>query len=260
MTAVAPMAFAYEGAPIRIVMREDDPYWVASDLAAVLGYRSAGDMTRMLDDDQKGTHLVRTPGGDQNMTIVSEGGMYRCIFGSKRPEAKAFRRWVENVLLPTLRRTGRFVMDGVADIEPSRTPEMPDEYEAIRTKLALAKEARLVFGMRAAREAWRTLGLLPAVTDRIAEPEQFGFAPAAMTELTRHVLDWMEARCSAAPGHREMSQRLYDDYLRWSKDHGLTSAETLGFIAFGKALTACAIGVTKGVDGRRARIGLKLAA
>lgn len=258
MTAVAPMAFAYEGAPIRIVMRDDDPFWVASDLAAVLGYRDAGNMVRMLDDDQKGTHLVSTPSADQNMTIVSEGGMYRCIFGSKRPEAKAFRRWVENILLPTLRRTGRFVMEGMGDIAASRDPEMPDEYEAIRTKLALVKEARIVFGLKVARDAWRSLQLLPAVTDRVQEPEEVGFAASVLTDLNRHVLEWMEARCTAIPGHREPTQRLYQDYMDWTKAMDRSADEILSLVGFGRVLTACAIGRMH--SSRAYRVGLKLAA
>jgi prophage antirepressor-like protein len=258
MSTVAPMAFAYEGAPIRIVMREDDPFWVASDLAAVLGYRDAGNMVRMLDDDQKGTHIVSTPGADQNMTVVSEGGMYRCIFGSKRPEAKAFRRWVENVLLPTLRRTGRFVMDGMADVQRSRDPELPDEYEAIRTKLALVKEARIVFGLKVARDAWRSLQLLPAVTDRVEELDEIGFAPSVLNDLSRSVLNWLEARCTAVPGHREPIQRLYNDYVDWSKAAGGLPDEILSLVGFGRALTSCAIGRMR--SNRTYRIGLKLAA
>lgn len=261
MTPVAMQSFGFGEQLVRAIDRSGVAWFVGNDVCAaleLLNPRQA--MAKLEEDERDDVQIVDAIGREQRTTIISESGVYALVFTSRKPAAKQFRRWVTGEVLPALRSRGEYRMPVANDdIEPSRTPEMPDEYEAIRTKLALAKEARVVFGMKAAREAWRTLGLLPALTDRIDEPEKFGLAPAAMSELNRHVLDWMEARCSAAPGHREMSQRLYDDYLGWSKDHGLAPAETLGFIAFGKALTACAIGVTKGVDGRRARIGLKLA-
>lgn len=265
MSAVAMRSFGFGDQLVRAIDRAGIAWFVANDVCTAIGVANARDAVARLDDDERDdVGLTDAIGREQKTTIISEGAVYtlalRCRDAMKpgTPPYK-FRKWVTAVVLPALRSRGEYRMSVANDdIEPSRTPEMPDEYEAIRTKLALAKEARVVFGMKAAREAWRTLGLLPALTDRMAEPDAIGFAPAVLGELNRHVLDWMEARCRAAPGHREMSQRLYDDYLNWSKDQGLAPAEVLTMIAFGKALTACAIGVTKGVDGRRARIGLKL--
>lgn len=104
---------------VRIVMRGDDPWFVAKDVAESLGYRMASDMARHLDEDEKGTQLVRTPGGDQEMTAISEAGLYSAVLRSERPEAKAFRRWITHEVLPAIRRTGGYI-----HAAPDESPEV----------------------------------------------------------------------------------------------------------------------------------------
>jgi prophage antirepressor-like protein len=67
---------------------------VAADVAKVLEYGQTNDLTRVLDEDEKGTHSMRTPGGLQEASIISESGLYHAIFKSRKPEAQAFRKWV----------------------------------------------------------------------------------------------------------------------------------------------------------------------
>ena len=93
-----------------------EPWFVASDIAKALGYRDAEKMTRRLDDDEKGTRSVGTPGGEQQMTVITEAGMYSAILGSKVEGAKRFKRWVTHEVLPALRRDGAYVAsDGDED-------------------------------------------------------------------------------------------------------------------------------------------------
>ena len=95
---------------IRAMRGEDgEPWFVASDIAKALGYRDAEKMTRRLDDDEKGTRSVGTPGGEQQMTVITEAGMYSAILGSKVDGAKRFKRWVTHEVLPALRRDGAYV-------------------------------------------------------------------------------------------------------------------------------------------------------
>lgn len=68
----------------------------------------------MLDQDEKGTHLMRTPGGPQELLICSEPGLYKLIARSRRPEAREFDRFVRHEILPTIRRTGRYEVDATA--------------------------------------------------------------------------------------------------------------------------------------------------
>ncbi len=100
--------FSFEGAEVRVLTIDGEPWWVAADVTKVLGYRMASDATRWLDDDEKGTHSVRTPGGVQNVGVVNEPGLYALILRSKSSEAKPFKRWVTRDVLPTIRKTGRY--------------------------------------------------------------------------------------------------------------------------------------------------------
>lgn len=110
--------FEFEGNKIRTLADGDTVIFVASDIAKILGYRDAANLTRNLDDDEKGTHEVSTPSGMQNMTILTESGLYRAILNReaayvKDAEAQAFvkrfQRWVTHEVLPSIRRHGGYM-------------------------------------------------------------------------------------------------------------------------------------------------------
>lgn len=112
--------FQYEGQQVRTVVIDGEPWFVAADVAAILGYAVAKDMTRTLDDDEKGGRLVPTPGGEQMMTVVSEAGLFKALIqrqtgrmadDRKRAQVKSFQRWVTHDVLPTIRKTGRYGSD-----------------------------------------------------------------------------------------------------------------------------------------------------
>lgn len=93
---------------VRTIEINDEPWFVASDIAKILEYRDAFNMVRILDDDEKDAHLVSTLGGNQKVSIISESGLYHAILGSKKPAAKDFRKWVTSEILPSIRKTGSF--------------------------------------------------------------------------------------------------------------------------------------------------------
>ena len=100
--------FVFNAMPVRVVQADGEPWFAAADVAAVLGYRDAYDMARNLDDDEKGTQIVRTPGGEQEMTVINESGLYSSILRSRKPEAKPFKKWVTAEVLPSIRKTGAY--------------------------------------------------------------------------------------------------------------------------------------------------------
>jgi prophage antirepressor-like protein len=129
MSSIIP--FSFESTEIRAIANDQgEPWFVASDVAEVLGYREAYHMVRLLDDDEKGPHIVGTPGGDQEMTIISESGLYACILKSRRPEAKAFRKWVTSEVLPTLRKTGRYAVPVETAITPAQQRQLQNAIAA----------------------------------------------------------------------------------------------------------------------------------
>lgn len=116
--------FEFEGNKVRALADGDEVMFVASDIAKILGYRDAANLARNLDDDERGIHEVSTPSGMQNMTVLTESGLYRSILNReiayvKEPEAQAFvkrfQRWVTHEVLPQIRKTGGYIPAGDAD-------------------------------------------------------------------------------------------------------------------------------------------------
>ena len=100
--------FNFQSQEIRTFTRDGEPWFVAADVAQALDYRDAHNLTRILEAYEKDTHIVSTPGNNQEMTIINESGLYSAILKSRKPEAKAFKRWVTCEVLPTIRKTGGY--------------------------------------------------------------------------------------------------------------------------------------------------------
>lgn len=100
------MPFTYEGATVRTVMIDGEPWFVLADLCTVLDIAAVGRAAARLDEGVRRTHTLQTPGGAQPMTVVSESGMYEVVIRSDKPKAIPFRRWVTGEVLPTIRKTG----------------------------------------------------------------------------------------------------------------------------------------------------------
>ncbi|MGM0535510.1 MAG: BRO-N domain-containing protein [Pseudomonadota bacterium] len=107
--------FNFDDSLIRSTLIDEQPWFVASDIAKILDYREAYVMTRILDDDEKGPHIVRTLGGEQEMTVINQSGLFHAILKSRKPEARRFRKWVTGELLPTLYREGGYSLAGQAE-------------------------------------------------------------------------------------------------------------------------------------------------
>ncbi len=96
---------------VRTITINNEPWFVASDIAKTLGYRMASDLTRRIDEEDKGTHLVSTPSGEQKMSVINESGLYEAILNSKIQSAKKFKHWVTSEVLPSIRKYGMYAVD-----------------------------------------------------------------------------------------------------------------------------------------------------
>lgn len=105
-----PIEFSFDGAAVRVVLVSGEPWWVAGDVAQALAYGEAKDLTRNLDEDEKGRQIVPTLGGDQEMLVINESGLYSAILRSRKQSAKRFKKWVTAEVLPSIRRHGAYVM------------------------------------------------------------------------------------------------------------------------------------------------------
>ena len=102
--------FNFSGQDVRIITINDEPWFVGKDVADILGYsNSRKALSDHVDDEDKGVTKSDTLGGNQNITIINESGLYSLILKSKKPEAKQFKRWVTSEVLPTIRKHGAYM-------------------------------------------------------------------------------------------------------------------------------------------------------
>jgi prophage antirepressor-like protein len=108
MNQLTKFVFPLTGQETRIVDHNGDPWFVRNDVCSILGLSNPSQASARLDDDEKGVISNETPGGVQEIAIINEAGLYNLILSSKKPEAKAFRRWVTHEVLPQIRKTGAY--------------------------------------------------------------------------------------------------------------------------------------------------------
>lgn len=108
MNTAQVIPFKFDAREVRTMLIDDQPWFVAGDVALALMYAEAKDMTRNLDDDEKGRQIVPTLGGEQEMLVINESGLYSAILRSRKAEAKRFKKWITAEVLPAIRRTGQY--------------------------------------------------------------------------------------------------------------------------------------------------------
>jgi prophage antirepressor-like protein len=109
-------SFEFQHCRVRVALIAGSEYFIAKDLAPILGYAHAREAVRSRVD-KRDRITVRNPDangarGNPVLLAVNESGLYALIFGSKKPAAVQFTRWVTSEVLPTLRRTGRYETSG----------------------------------------------------------------------------------------------------------------------------------------------------
>lgn len=104
--------FLYGEAPVRIIMRDNEPWFVAADVCRALDLSNTTVTLGRLDDDEKA--LISIEGitnGNNKTNIVNEPGLYGMVLSSRKPEAKEFKRWITHDVIPSIRNTGGYVSD-----------------------------------------------------------------------------------------------------------------------------------------------------
>jgi len=228
---------AFEDGLCRVVMREDEPWFVAKDVCRVLEIVNHRDAVGVLDDDEKGVASTNTltedgvgltdaMGRSQDMLIVSESGLYTLIVRSRAATTPGtvqhrFRKWVFGEVLPQIRKTGSYTV-------PADGPQW--DIEAIGFKLALIKETRLTLGRKAAAALWPELGLPMA---GVVRPNTS--APSQGVDFVQKFLD---DRTEEAPGGRVGATELKSAFDRWVAD---TGAPSMTMTMFGRTLSALGV-------------------
>lgn len=103
---------------VRTMNISGEPWFVLKDVCDVLGLSTPARVAERLDSDEVSqAHLIDSMGRSQEMTIISESGLYNVILRSDKPEAKPFRKWVTAVVLPSIRKNGGYIA-GQEELSP----------------------------------------------------------------------------------------------------------------------------------------------
>lgn len=125
---------------VRVVMVNKKPYFVARDVAEILGYNNPRDaISKHVDEEDKDVAKCDTPGGAQDLTVINESGLYSLILSSKLPSAKRFKKWVTSEVLPSIHKHGLYATDNVID----NILNNPDFGIELLTKLKEERAARV---------------------------------------------------------------------------------------------------------------------
>lgn len=94
---------------IRSVMVNNEPYFVAKDICDILEIKNSRDAMTRLDEDEKSGVVLTDGSQNRNMTAVNEYGLYNLILASRKPEAKAFKKWITHEVIPSIRKNGGYL-------------------------------------------------------------------------------------------------------------------------------------------------------
>lgn len=171
MNALSLQNFEFEGQGVRSLMQDDEPWFVLSDICRVLEITNVGNAAARLDEDEKNSIRnmdVNISRGNPNITIVNESGLYSLILTSRKEAAKRFKKWVTSEVLPALRRTGVYIMDGRDDALPSiiDTKVFGMQVAKVNAAARLISVANAIYGPEAARALWESELALPKVAHK----------------------------------------------------------------------------------------------
>lgn len=138
--------FNFNSNEIRVIQDENgEPWFIATDIAKVLGYVQTNSMNKIIDNEDKKKHTLLIGGNYINQSLINEAGLYQAIFGSTLPKAKEFQKWVTRDVLPSIRKHGMYAKEELLD--------NPDLLLDVVTKLKAEKELRLQAEQKIAEDA-----------------------------------------------------------------------------------------------------------
>lgn len=147
---INPLLFESEHL-VRQIDLDGGLWFVGLDVCRVLDIQKAHQALDRLDDDERGTYSVGTPGGNQDMIIVSEAGVYRLVFTSRKPIAERFKRWLAHDVIPAIRKTGSYAVKAEVMPDTEVRPFPHWSMEEMRTKRGTVDMYRLLYGVMAAQ-------------------------------------------------------------------------------------------------------------
>lgn len=159
--------FTFEGATVRSVLIDGEPWFVVADAARILGYRDASNAARLLRPHQQGYSEVSTPSGTQRMLVANEGGVNRLIMRSNASNAEAVQDWFTDEVLPTIRKTGGYstapaltedeLIHRALEVSARRVAELTTKVAELEPKAEVADRLLTADGDLSVRDAAQAL-------------------------------------------------------------------------------------------------------
>ena len=128
---------------LRSICIDGEPWFVAADVCKALQIGNPTMALTRLDADEKALSSIEgLSRGNDKGNIVSEAGLYSLILRSRKPEAKAFKRWITHEVIPSIRKHGAYVSDKVLNLMDEHPELIPEYFQRLRDENAKAKAAR----------------------------------------------------------------------------------------------------------------------
>lgn len=131
--------FNFNGNILNVYLNENnEPLFIGKEITDILGYRTANDASRTLDEDEKLIRTLCVAGQNRDMILITESGLYSLILSSRKQEAKVFKKWVTSEVLPSIRKHGAYMTDTTIENIASN----PDLLIQLATNLKNEREAK----------------------------------------------------------------------------------------------------------------------
>lgn len=212
--------FQFDGASIRVVEIDGEPWFVGKDVCEALGY--ADPTNAMKQHCREGVvkrHPLHTAGGVQEVRVLNEANVLRLIINSRLPAAERFEAWVFEEVLPMIRRTGSYAAPGTLAALPAPTQ---DRVSAI---LLIGEAIAKVPGVKAGIAAAATLNCIRENTGIEVETLRRAL-PAAEDPACSHNATQL-GKLQGISG-KAMNRRLLEHGMQFKNDRGDWELTTIG--------------------------------
>lgn len=214
--------FDYRGQNVRTDSKDDAVWFVAADVCRVLDLGNTAMAVERLDADEKGISSIDTPGGNQQMAVVNEAGLYALILTSRKPQAKEFKRWVTHEVLPSIRKRGLYAVDEVLenpDLLISALVELKKERaEKKRLELENAVKAQQIAELQPKASYYDVVLACPDLVTITQIAKDFGMSAKKLNKILKEKKvqfkqgkTWFLYQKYAEQGYTQSKTYLYDD-------------------------------------------------
>lgn len=204
--------FTYQSNDVRTVELDGEAWFVLKDVCQVLNLSTPARVAERLDSDEVSlTHLTDSIGRQQETTVINESGLYNVILRSDKPEAKPFRKWVTSEVLPTIRKTGGYMMQGMSKelqsifLLDQRTMKHEERISALENTMTVDSGKQQVLQQTVNNIVVKALGgkESPAYNDHHVRSKTYA-------ELHWDLKSWFKV-----PSYRDVPKKRFDEAVEY---------------------------------------------